>query len=67
MGKNPEPTIEKLATREMSEADYFARKCGLTQDEAQRMIDEAASRSPSKPAVGRAKERQSTNGSVLCG
>jgi hypothetical protein len=57
MGKNTQPASEKLASREMTEADYFARKCGLTRDEAQRMIDEAASRSPTKPAVDRAEER----------
>jgi hypothetical protein len=57
MRKNSQPAIEKLATREMTEADYFARKCSLTRDEAQRIIDEGASRNPSKPAVDRPEER----------
>jgi hypothetical protein len=57
MGKKTQPDSEKLATREMTEADYFARKCGLTREEAQRIIDEARIRTPIKPAVAHVKDR----------
>ena len=34
-------TIETASPKQVSEALYFARKCGLTPDEALRMIREA--------------------------
>ncbi|WP_246677570.1 hypothetical protein [Mesorhizobium sp. B2-3-12] len=42
MRKKHKPITEPVADREITtEADYFARKCGLTREEAQRILDEA--------------------------
>jgi hypothetical protein len=42
VGRKLKLSIEPIADREITtEADYFARKCGLTREEAQRILDEA--------------------------
>ncbi|MBZ9965704.1 hypothetical protein LB561_12335 [Mesorhizobium sp. B292B1B] len=42
MGKKPKQHSESTADREKAiEALYFARKCGLTRDEALKMLGEA--------------------------
>jgi hypothetical protein len=58
VGKKSKQRTEQIADRKITaEADYFARKCGLTREEAQRIIDEARIRTPIKPAVAHVKDR----------
>ncbi|CDX40071.1 conserved hypothetical protein [Mesorhizobium sp. SOD10] len=48
--------ISEASRAEILEAAYFARKCGLTRDEALRMIREAHSLPAVKPAEGGKRE-----------
>ncbi|WP_181176133.1 hypothetical protein [Mesorhizobium sp. B2-3-4] len=42
--------MELVADREITaEAEYYARKCGLTREEAQRILDEAKQGQKSPP------------------
>ncbi len=49
VGKKAKQRTETFADRERAiEADYFARRCGLTRDEALKIIKDAR---PDKPIV----------------
>lgn len=49
-GKKQKRVTEPVADREFTaEADYYARKFGLTRDEAQSILDEASRRSSPQP------------------
>jgi hypothetical protein len=57
MGKKGKRDSEPAtASREITaEADYFARKCGLTREEAQQIIDEARVQPSVKTLLGDVK------------
>lgn len=50
VGKKLKVNKEPIADREITtEADYFARKCGLTREEARRILNEASETSGPQP------------------
>ncbi|OHV87348.1 hypothetical protein [Mesorhizobium sp. ORS 3428] len=58
--KKSRPALSAIATAsrpEASEAAYFARKCGLTTDEALRIMREAQETSQRKAPDGRKRKR----------
>jgi uncharacterized protein YPO0396 len=57
MGKKTKPSSEELANRErVIEADYFARKCGITREEALKMLKDARTLKPLANVTDRTKD-----------